>query len=396
MLWETGRQYWIRYASESGRTTERTIDVLRLGSSGDGVTYVRAHCHLRGEDRTFRADRVLAAELVAASAGQAPFPAGSLSNVRFVERALAVAAVKASPPALRPVAASPAWASPPSPLPKPPAVVRRTFGDIVGSIIGYAVLLSMLFAFLGNTGLPEFFLTHDTSRSTASRAAPAPQPIQPPKPLFEETTIGGYLLRTSRLFNVKMYEVPALGFRSPIKAEAVSAIRTPRFAAATGLDDPGLVRRYLAADLNGSGKLSYDELAVFQDRTFRNFTYESNDLALSPDEFLAAAGGDCEDFALYTAGLLRYWGWNPYIGCFAPSATGTGHAVCLVREPGAVPAGFAFWTIEAWTSEDGTELSPGTYIPVDYDHVGSLSEAVEKGWKLQEIYLPEKAWHLEM
>jgi len=45
---------------------------------------------------------------------------------------------------------------------------------------------------------------------------------------------------------------------------------------------------------------------------------------------------------------------------------------------------------------DGTELKPGKYLPIDYDQVGGLTNAVEKHWKLRSIYIPEKAWGLRM
>jgi hypothetical protein len=180
------------------------------------------------------------------------------------------------------------------------------------------------------------------------------------------------------------------------KLEAVSAIRLPVFVDAMGFFDAALASRYLDADLNGSSRLSFDELDTFQDRTFREFRYEANERALRPDEFLAAGGGDCEDFALYTAGLLRFWGWEPYIASFAGSNEGTGHAVCLSYEEGAFPSDYTYFRIDEWTTEDGSTLKPGSYVPIDYDHVGSLSSAVHPGWKLRSVYTPEKAWGLEM
>ena len=62
MRWEAGTSYRLWYQSGSGRMTERTIDLIGLRRSSEGVVYLRAYCHLRGEDRTFRADRILYAE----------------------------------------------------------------------------------------------------------------------------------------------------------------------------------------------------------------------------------------------------------------------------------------------------------------------------------------------
>ncbi|MDX9958026.1 MAG: hypothetical protein AB7T74_06110 [Clostridia bacterium] len=164
----------------------------------------------------------------------------------------------------------------------------------------------------------------------------------------------------------------------------------------TGLENPALIRRYLAADLNTSGKLSFDELAVFQKKTYNEFRYEDNEFALRPDEFLDAGGGDCEDFALYTAGLLRFWGWEPYLGSFGPAGNGIGHAVCLSYEEGSFARTFTYYEVASWSSYDGTPLKSGKYVPIDYDKVGSLSTAVTKGWTLRSIYIPEKAWGLRM
>lgn len=48
----------ISYASASGAPSERQISCSRLELSG-GVSYLRAHCHLRGKQRVFRIDRIV-------------------------------------------------------------------------------------------------------------------------------------------------------------------------------------------------------------------------------------------------------------------------------------------------------------------------------------------------
>ncbi len=162
------------------------------------------------------------------------------------------------------------------------------------------------------------------------------------------------------------------------------------------MDDPDLIADYLGADLNRTGKLSFEELQAFQKKLVSRFAYMPNESALKPDEFRAAGGGDCEDFALYTAGLLRFWGWEPYIGSLAPEDKSLGHAVCLSYEEASLPKGFAFFMLESWTAQDGTGLKAGAYVPIDYQHVGSLSNAVGEGWLLREVYLPEKVYGLTM
>jgi hypothetical protein len=190
--------------------------------------------------------------------------------------------------------------------------------------------------------------------------------------------------------------VPELGLTTASKVEAIAAIRVPHFVEATGITDPALISRYLEADLNASGKLSWEELADFQKKTFHEFRYEANDRALRPDEFLRAGGGDCDDFALYSAGLLRFWGWEPYLASLAGSRNGVGHAVCFSFEEGSIPGGFTWFDLKSWESEEGSRLKDGRYVPIDYDEVGSLSNAVQKGWKLRSIYIPEKAYGLRM
>jgi DNA polymerase-3 subunit epsilon len=51
------RALFMRYCSSSGEVSERTIEPLRVGSY-QGVVYLVARCALRGEQRTFRLDRV--------------------------------------------------------------------------------------------------------------------------------------------------------------------------------------------------------------------------------------------------------------------------------------------------------------------------------------------------
>jgi len=392
MNWEPGKRYRITYSSESGETSERTIDVIGTNRAYGDRLYIRAFCNLRGEERTFRADRIISSEppagLPRAYPVSAPIAARPVTNY-----ASEPASKLFSKPASQAAAYAEFCATTTNSSP-PPSTHRGGGAAVLVLVLGVG---AGLFAYFqesaGYTRVPS----GTASASTPPAAVqPAPKPSLPPKPALEEVTFGGYLLRTVRSGGKERFEVPELGIVTGSKAEAVSAIRLPRFVDAMGFFDPGLADRYLDADLNGSGRLSFDELRVFQEQTYRKFRYEGNELALRPDEFLAAGGGDCEDFALYTAGLLRYWGWEPYIGSLAASDSGIGHAVCLSYEEGSFPDGFTYFELEAWTTKDGAEVRPGTYVPIDYDHVGSLSNAVGKGWKLRSVYTPEKAWGLEM
>jgi hypothetical protein len=158
---------------------------------------------------------------------------------------------------------------------------------------------------------------------------------------------------------------------------------------------PALRRRYAAADDNGDGRLSWDELSVFQSRLVQDIPYASNSRALSPEAFLAAGSGDCEDFALFTCGLLAYWGIECYLGSLAPKSGGTGHAVALLPVPD-VPEGFAFFRIQGSRSASGEPIPSGTYVPIDYEYVGGLSDAAGKGWVLRWIRVPGELYGLQI
>lgn len=407
MNWVVGGSYRIVYESESGKTTERTIDLLGTSRAYDGRVFLRAYCHLRDEERTFRADRVLRAERLGLSApstylaNQAvtPMARPALAQATPIPRTtLAYAATPSAAPAPR-YEAPPSWTAACSPEPSTP---RRkwSLGQLLAQGLVYGIGILMIGSCLngissGSQSSGSWPRPYPNTVVTPG-PAPRPTPAPPPKPALEETTIAGTVLRTIRNAGAERYEVPALGLSTYDKSEAVLAIRLPRFLEATGLANRELVRRYLAADLNGSGKLSFDELDAFQKRTYRDFRYEANDSALRPDEFLAAGGGDCEGFALYTAGLLRFWGWEPYLGCLGPSRLGEGHAVCLSYEEGSFSPSYAYFTLDAWRAEDGTALPSGRYVPIDYDEVGGLTNAVKPGWKLRAVYVPEEAWGLPM
>jgi len=56
------RMLHLRYCSSGGQVTERTVEPLRVGSY-QGAIYLVARCSLRGEQRTFRLDRILHMQL---------------------------------------------------------------------------------------------------------------------------------------------------------------------------------------------------------------------------------------------------------------------------------------------------------------------------------------------
>ena len=160
-----------------------------------------------------------------------------------------------------------------------------------------------------------------------------------------------------------------------------------RFEAVTGISDARVIERLAAADSNGDEVLSWREVEEFQSRLFHSMRYEHNATALRPDLFLAAGGGDCEDFALVTAALFRYWGREAYIASIE-SADGTFHAVAFVpaRGPGVPAKPLHYQTVEYSGSR---HVPPGDYIPIDYQHVGAFSNAVVAPATLFAVDVPE-------
>ena len=400
-----GYTYRIAYRSESGRQTERTIDVLRKNSSRVGIIYFRAYCHLRDEERSFRSDRIVSCSdlgLTIQSASYSP-AATHVGNTIGVSQALATI----SAPMIRESLFMP---SPPQPKPvshsSRPAKDHSNIGTVFGKFVWTAICGFMAVTIIGAISQWDSSSISSSTKSWPSYPGPLtvasariPAPLPKPKPRSPETDgvlIGGMHLQTLNSGGVEYYVVPELGLQTANKREAIAAIKVPQFEAVTGIHDSALNERYLDADLDCSGKLSWDELAEFQKKTYKDFRYEPNDVALRPDEFLHIGGGDCDDFALYSAGLLRFWGWQPYLGCLSPGRGDVGHAICLSYEEGSFSSSFTYYDIGAGRTEDGSPLKAGRYVPIDYDEVGELTNASGKGWKLREIYVPEKAYGLNM
>ena len=72
-----GGRVRIAYTNGYGRSSIRIIEPRRIFRGGNGYTYIRAWCHLRVEERTFRLDRVRSWEPIGTAAGRTPHqPAG--------------------------------------------------------------------------------------------------------------------------------------------------------------------------------------------------------------------------------------------------------------------------------------------------------------------------------
>ena len=170
--------------------------------------------------------------------------------------------------------------------------------------------------------------------------------------------------------------------------DARVAINTSLLSVRTGISDPRAINLFVSADQDQDGEVSWGEIQRFQTALDRNYSYQPNTTALRPNEFLAAGGGDCEDWALVTAGMLQFWGIPVFIGSLS-SSTGH-HAVALVptaslttsKPPGAT-------TI---TIPPGSSLRAGSYVPIDYASVGSLTNAVAIKFTVERIWVPEEIY----
>jgi hypothetical protein len=324
------------YDNANGDLSRRRVRVVRWFLASNGCTYLRAWCYLRGEERTFRADRIQSWE---------PLDA----EVRARQ-----------PDAVAPRhAAAPPTHSLPHHAP-PRASAGASVGKIIFWIVGMAIA-SALFSRLPQSEPPA---PHLAPLAVAPVVTPVTKPVMPAP---------------------AQPEAPAVAHESP---------RQAAFTRATGIRSARLDALYESADLDGNDSIDLEEVSAFQWKLYQSYRYLRNDTALRPNEFLAAGGGDCDDWVLVTAGLLRYWGISSWLACFGPDPD-SGHAVCLVRMSHP-PAGFATVTIAPDTVCNGVAVPAGTYIPIDYDKVGAFTNATKEGWELREMLVPEEAYGLPM
>lgn len=349
------------YENQEGDQSARTVDVIRWSHGSNGYTYLRAWCHLRAEERTFRADRIKSwevaetAETVAAAAG------GRSAEAR--PRGAAVYAEPAAAPR------APAWTPAPvsaAPRPRLRGKFKQAFVGLV-RLAAYAACAFIALLIVGGL-FPA-----------ASASAPSFS-WKPPAATFV----------TSRVARAAIVS-PALPARTaPTHVPTPQDIRQKQFTARTHIADPRVFKLFESADSDRSGGLSIAEIEAFQSRLYRRFTYMNNDTALRPDQFLDAGGGDCDDWALTAAGMLRYWGFTSWLVIYG-AGIGDAHAVCFLQVPRA-PDGVGFIMLESPAEFADATLPAGYYIPIDYDHVGSLSNAVTPGWTMRDAWAPEKAY----
>jgi len=166
--------------------------------------------------------------------------------------------------------------------------------------------------------------------------------------------------------------------------------RNARFLKYSGYANKQMLDLFELADLDQSGTLSWDELSIFQIRLFKSYSYYSEQHALRPDQFFAIGGGDCKAWSIVTAAFCHYWGYDAYVACFFLG--NIGHAICFVHGPVDPPISFVSWEIHGARTVEGNNIPAGIYIPVDYDHVGSYSNALIAGMTLDYFLTPEEMY----
>lgn len=340
-----GTRLSIVYRNKKGEVTGRSIRVLSV--SGGWPVYIRAFCELKGEERTFRGDRIIAWSILETAAGSPPLCPGE-------------------------------------PRPAPKRKKRKWPALLAAGLIVWGIARF-------HDELPNLFLEADPEYTETAH-------ITSTHDAFDQTRESREAPGTGPEHQAEVKEVSAEGTPERNEPDVYRELllkRAGSFIEASGISDPELLTVYAAADTDGDGGLSWRELEVFQELVFGTFIYADNPRALSPDEFLSAGEGDCDDFALFTAGLVRFWGGLPYIGVIRGGDRTIGHAVCLVYTPDE-PEYPVFWTNDGSAVYPGIDLPAGYFVPVDYEYVGSLSNAVSEGWTLAEIMIPEEIYDLPL
>lgn len=333
----------ILYVDGDGRTSERTIDVICAFTGRNGVRYVRAHCHLRHESRTFRGDRVLAI-----LESRQPDP--------------------------------PRAPSPPPPRRADPAADPGRSGDRPRFGFGGFVIVLVLIVIAGF--------------SQSQRAGERGPRVARGWSSDESSTHSGAVNQTRtttatyRGVEILVHEgLLATAYTRVSTSESYLSMHALRidvneekFQAQTGLRDKRIVSLYERADRDRNGRLSWSEVQRFQDDLFRRFDYQTNNTAYSPSQFISARGGDCEDWAIVTALLFRFWGYRSYVASI--SSDSGEHAVTLVPQPEVGPG--------PGTITVSSGSYPGTYVPIDYTSLGRFSNAVGSSWRVSNVWVPER------
>lgn len=348
----------IRYQNRNKEISERTIEPNNYYVS-HGKGYLRVYCHRRGEQRTFAVRRievltpegesVINTDRNAHTQDSGP----SIHNTREHSR---TEEEKDDPH-------------------------RITFGTYLGSILILGVPILIILLNLGgidNSGDRNHSESFQEAKSVSSEeTTPTPSPATVPK----RWTYRGYTVVRGENGVVT---APELDIQAKNGKGMHYIINASLFIEETGLSNEELLFDYIDADTDGNGHLSWEEVVEFQRKTYRSFSYRNNRYALPPDEFLDRGGGDCEDFALYACGMLRFWGWNCKVAGYYPPNGGDGHALALVWSENPIQ-GYGYIEVPEGVYVGGEEMRPGCWIPIDYDQVGAFSEVMGTNWQLWDL-----------
>lgn len=435
----------IVYTNRERRTTERSIVPLEFYESR-GHQYVRAYCYLRHERRTFALRRL---EICG---GEDCFEdADSFALCRpgpEVQTPIAPAAMqeKDAPTARQTEAARPVRRGSITQFPGPPSVQRTAaptvpvslrsaaaeasggptttaahkpaacankqadeapgfFSACVGFLFRSVFYAAALLLFLASpfgqlfvdfdygsfddapSVLPAYDFNDDPVASGAGKAGGASSSASngASKNAPQNWTYRGFELRRGSDGHVY---APSLGRYFSSGREAHFTINAQAFQSETGLYDRTLMQIYMNADSDRNGHLSWREVAEFQRNTYRTYAYRYNNTALDPSDFFREGGGDCEDFALYTCGMLRFWGWNCKVAGFYPPGGGYGHAIAMVWSAAPIN-GYGYIRIDKGRAVGNTYMQAGYWIPIDYDSIGDYSSAMGDDWELWNLDDPE-------
>lgn len=419
----SGTRVRIAYTDGCGEGSIRVIEPLRVYQGRNGHTYLRAWCHLREEERTFRMDRIRSWEQLGEGKGAETrtswsMPQPDLPHQLVIQGSPQGLSPQACPPV--PLAIVPVQAASPGTF--APRAVRRRNPLRTLFLLGLLFLAGRWLLVSGNfedllrgiydagsfrvmtvpapvvpqatVPVPAAIAAKTPSQQAAAATVPSTTPPSPSP--VQHLSYRGVAITGVPQGEGYLYRAEACGLSSSSRRGLHLKINSLLFRQSSGIDSPRLEKLYAGAHSDRDGYLSWQEIGDFQRRLALTYRYRSNGTALRPDEFLAQGGGDCEDWALLTCGLLRYWGWTGYVATFSPPGGGSGHALCMVRRLD-LPWGFEYYTVEAGVyAWDGALVDPGYYLPIDYDVVGVTSNAVKSGWRLERFYTPERIYGCAM
>jgi len=343
------------YENREGETSQRSIEPLHLYRYGSRW-YVRAFCHLRGEERTFALRRM---------------------SISHEEPA------RTTTPYAFPTTGDDSGSSP------------SLFTAVLFSIA--AVLVFSLVITTMQSGSSDTESMSDSKESRSSAASSAADTGDEERHDSNRGEVKRWSYRGYTLVRSKsgVAMAPELNIEARSGRILHYIINASLFVEETGIQHEELILRYIGADSDANGHLSWEEVSAFQRRTSRDFLYRHNGIALPPDEFLERGGGDCEDFALYTCGMLRFWGWNSKVASYYPPGGGEGHAIAFVWSKRPIE-GYGYFEIGEGTYAGGTKVRPGYWIPIDYEAVGGVTNAMDTDWELLDLAEPESLYRQEM